>query len=279
MTLQRKRKRSRLIIATGAIMALVVGATIFIALQAGGYKADRPAVAMTDVVVAAREIASRKTIEDGDLVMRSVPADESNATAFRDITEVLGRISAITIPAGQMVSPNMLASTEANQPFALPNPGSEFDPEGPDVRAYSVSVPDERAVAGTIQPGQRVDILATIPIQPPAEEAATGEDGQPVAESAAFITGPSTKVTLQNIVVLARSGPVYILNVDLAMSEKLAEITAAGGTFTFVLRPDPDVRTAETEGSTLDSLVSEFGFPIPQPPDVDGGNTPASAAP
>ncbi|MDQ3879955.1 MAG: Flp pilus assembly protein CpaB [Chloroflexota bacterium] len=273
MTFQRKRKRSRLIIATGVLMALVVGAAIFLMLQAGAYAPAEEGVAMTDVVVAARDIAGHKMVEDGDVEMRAVPADASNENAMRDITEVLGRISAIAILPGQVIMPNMLTSADPNQPYQLPGPGEGYDEDGPPLRAYSISVPDERAVGGTIQPGQRVDILATVPVQPPAEATAEGE-----IAPAEFVTGPSTKVTLQNIVVLAKTGQVYILHVDLDMSEKLAELAAAGGTFTLVLRPDADARQAETDGSTLDQLLAEFDFPIPEPPDVSG-SSPARTTP
>ena len=33
-----------------------------------------------------------------------------------------------------------------------------------------------------------------------------------------------------------------------------------------VLRPEVDDRTAETNGSTVDQLIEEFGFPVPLPP-------------
>jgi hypothetical protein len=74
-------------------------------------------------------------------------------------------------------------------------------------------------------------------------------------------------VTLQSITILARNGALYILRTDLATAEKITELTAAGGQFTFVLRADLDDRTATTDGSTIDRLIDEFGFPVPRPPD------------
>jgi hypothetical protein len=56
---------------------------------------------------------------------------------------------------------------------------------------------------------------------------------------------------------------------DLETAEKIAELVAVGGTFTMVLRPAEDDRTADTEGSTIDRLVEEFGFPVPEPFEVD----------
>lgn len=85
-----------------------------------------------------------------------------------------------------------------------------------------------------------------------------------------FVPGPSTKVTLQQMTILARNGAIYILRADLATAEKVAELTAAGGQFTMVLRAEQDDRTATTDGSTIDSLIDEFSFPVPRPPALDG---------
>ena len=71
------------------------------------------------------------------------------------------------------------------------------------------------------------------------------------------------------LTLLARNGSIYILRTDLTTAEKIAELTAAGGQFTLVLRPDEDNRVADTTGSTLDMLLDEFGFPIPEPPALE----------
>jgi len=84
--------------------------------------------------------------------------------------------------------------------------------------------------------------------------------------TAEVIPGPSTKVTLQMLSILSRNGSIYILRADLATAEKIAELVAAGGQFTLVLRVEEDDRTATTEGSTIDTLLDEFGFPVPRPP-------------
>jgi Flp pilus assembly protein CpaB len=254
-------KRSKVYMAVGIIMALIVAGVVFVALQASGLT-QRDDAEMRDVVVAARDIPSRKPIEEGDLAMRSVVADETNASAFTRIDEVLGRVSGVPIMTGQLVTRNVLASNTQGQAFSILAPGEVFDPNGPDYRAVSISVPDDRAVAGTLVPGQRVDLIVTMAINP--EIGQTAEEAE--TTQAEFIPGPSTKVTLQSLTILARNGGLYILRTDLATAEKVAELTAAGGQFTFVLRADPDDRTAETEGSTIDRLIDEFGFPVPLPP-------------
>ena len=254
-------RRSKVYIAVGLIIALLVAATVFLTLRASGLTADEN-VEMRDVVVATREIPARKTIEEGDVSVRSMPADPSNETAFASLDEVLGRVVGIPVAAGQLLTRNVLASTTEGQTFSILEPGQEFDPEGPDLRAISVTVADANAVAGTLVAGQRVDLIVTMAINP--EIGQTPEEVD--AQLSGFIPGPSTKVTLQAMTILARNGAIYILRADVVTAEKIAELTAAGGVFTLVLRPEEDNRQAETTGSTIDSLIDEFNFPVPVQP-------------
>ena len=260
-------KRSKLYIGVGLVMALLVGGIVFGALRASGLGGPTK-VEMRNVVVAAREIASRKPIEEGDVAMRSIPVDPTNETAYTRIDEVLGRVSAVTIATGQLVTRSMLASASSGQTFSILEPGASFDPKGPDLRAVSVSVPDERAVAGTLVPGQRVDLIVTLAINPElgGTPVPTATQAPSASTAPAVIPGPSTKVTFQMMTILSRNGGIYILRADLATAEKIAELSAAGGQFTLVLRPDEDSRTATTLGSTFDLLLEEFGFPVPRQP-------------
>ena len=259
-------KRSKLYIAVGILIALIVGAAVFFALQASNLVGSAGPAQMRSVVVAVRDIPSRKPIEEGDVAMRQVAVDATNETAFSRIDEVLGRVSGVSISTGQLVSRNLLASTTEGQSFSILDPALKFDPSGPALRAVSVSVPDDHAVAGTLQAGQRVDLIATMPMNPQIGQAPGQAPAASAAASpAAYLPGPSTKVTLQGVTILSRNGTIYILRADLPTAEKVTEITAAGGTFTMVLRPDEDERTATTAGSTLDSLIKEFGFPVPRP--------------
>ncbi len=255
-------RRSKVYIAVGIIMALLVAATVFLALRASGLTAEDAVVEMRDVVVATREIPSRKAIEEGDVSVRSIPADPSNETAFGTLDEVLGRVVGVPVATGQLMTRNLLASTTEGQTFSILEPGQEFDPNGPDLRAVSVTVADANAVAGTLVAGQMVDLIVTMAINPEI-----GQTPEEVAEQASeFIPGPSTKVTLQAMTILARNGAIYILRADVVTAEKIAELTAAGGVFTLVLRPEEDDRQAETDGSTIDSLIEEYDFPVPVQP-------------
>jgi Flp pilus assembly protein CpaB len=257
-------KRSKLYIAVGVIMALMVAGIVFVALQASGLTAPEE-VTKRDVVVAVRDIPGRKPIENGDVALRSIPVDATNEAAFGSVDEVVGRVSGVTILTGQMVTQNVLASNTAGQKFSILGPGEKYDPSGPSYRAVSISVPDDRALAGTLVPGQLVDLIVTMAINPEVGQTAEGAEEQ----AAEFVPGPSTKVTLQEMTILARNGQIYILRADVATAEKIAELTAAGGVFTMVLRPEQDDREVETDGSTIDRLIEEFEFPVPVPPNLE----------
>jgi Flp pilus assembly protein CpaB len=265
----RNRRRSKLYIVVGVFVALVVAGTVYVALQASGLTAA-PEVETRQVVVATISIPSRQPIAETDVAVREVVADPTNETAFSAVDEVVGRISGVAISPGQLLTPNLLASTTEGQTFSILAPGEQFDPDGPDLRAVSVSVADANAVAGTLTPGQHVDLIVTMSIIPPEGEAPPTEDEEADPQAAQFIAGPSTKVTMQQMTILARNGEIYILRSDVATAEKIAELTAAGGVFTLVLRPDEDDREAETEGSTIDRLIEEFDFPVPEAPDLEG---------
>ena len=261
-------RRSKVYIAVGIIVALLVAATVFLALQASGLTAQED-VEMRDVVVAVREIPSRKAIEEGDVAVRSVPADATNETAFASLDEVLGRVVGVPLANGQLMTRNVLASTTEGQTFSILEPGQEFDPEGPDLRAVSVTVAEANAVAGTLVAGQLVDLIVTMAINPEVGAVTDEPDPDAAPEPAQFMPGPSTKVTLQAMTILARNGDIYILRADVETAEKIAELTAAGGVFTMALRADEDDRTADTEGSTIDRLIEEFDFPAPVPPEFE----------
>jgi Flp pilus assembly protein CpaB len=264
----RNSRRSKIYIAVGIIVALLVAATVFIALQASGLAGEGD-VETRQVVVAAIDIPGRKTIEETDLVMRNVPADPVNDTALTSMDQALGRIASVPIAPGQLITPNLLASTDEGATFSILPPGEEFSTSMPDLRAVSMTVPDDRAVGGTLQPGQPVDLIATMNVTPNQDTGASppeGEEGEAPAPdgSPRPVAGPSTKTTLQRLDILVRNASLYILRTDLATAEKITELQAAGAQFTFVLRADEDERTAETEGSTLDMLLEEFGFPAPE---------------
>ena len=111
-------KRSKLYIAVGVVIALIVAAVVYLALQASGLTTSED-VEMRQVVVAVRDIAARKPIEEGDVITREVAVDATNATAFAQVDEVLGRVTGVAVTEGQLLTRNLLASTTTGLAFSI----------------------------------------------------------------------------------------------------------------------------------------------------------------
>ena len=257
-------RRSKVYMAVGVIAALLVAGTVFVALRAANLGGTAE-VEMRTVVVASADIAARQPITAEGVTTREVAADPTNAHAFTSVDAAVGRLTGVPITAGQLIGPSSLASTTEGMTYSILDVGEAFDPDGPDLRAVSVTVVAGNAVGGTLTPGQRVDLIVTMPINPEAGQEGEAEEPAPATQMA----GPSTKVTLQAMTILFRDGDIYILRADLPTAEKIAELTAAGGTFTMALRAEEDDRTAETEGSTIDMLIDEYDFPVPRVLELD----------
>ena len=265
-------RRGKWIIVVGVILALVAGGGGFYLLPQAQQQAATQGLPSVAVVVAAREIPARKPIEVGDVALRNVPQDVTNASAFATVEEVVGRISAVTIPTGQLVTKNLLASVTAGGQFSILGPDASIAPDSPNLRAISLNVPDDRAVGGLIEAGQTVDVFITVTVNVPAE----------VADAGQLYTDKSTKLTYQDVPVLAKSGTFYIVRVDETMAEEISHLQASGtATFSLALRPPEDTRTIDTAGlgETTNRIIDQYDLPIPETYPRGRGIVPASLDP
>jgi len=265
-------RRGKWIIVAGVVLALVAGGGGFYLLTQAQQQAATQGLPMVAVVVAAREIPARKPIEPGDVVLRTVPQDVTNAAAFTTIEEVVGRISGVTVPTGQLVTKNLLASTAAGGQFSILGPDASIAPDSPYLRAVSLSVPDDRAVGGLVQAGQTVDVFITVTVNVPQE----------LAEGGKLYTDKSTKLTYQDVPILARSGTFYIIRVTETMAEEISHLQASGtATFSLALRPPEDTRTVDVGplGETTNRIIDEYVLPIPETYPRGGSATPANISP
>jgi len=265
-------RRGKWIIVVGVVLALAAGAGGFYLLTQAQQQAASQGLPMVAVVVAAREIPARKPIEAADVALRTVPQDVTNAAAFTTIEEVVGRISGVTVPTGQLVTKNLLASTSAGGQFSILGPDASIAPDSPNLRAVSLNVPDDRAVGGLIQAGQTVDVFVTVTVNVPQE----------VADAGKLYTDKSTKLTYQDVPILARSGTFYIVRVTETMAEEISHLQASGtATFSLALRPPEDTRTVDAAplGETTNRIIDEYDLPIPETYPRSGNLTPANLSP
>lgn len=250
------RRRARLILIVGVLLAILAGAgTFFVA--SSSQTAAPPLVPTSDVVVAARDILPRTQLTEADVKIAKVNAEVAPPAALKDTKEVIGKIATTAISINEPVLPTKYAAPDKPAFTVLP-PGEELGAGSPAYRAMSITVSDAFAVGGVIQPGDFVDIVYTINFDPQRFlQQTTPPDPTKTADF-------SAKIVLGPVPILARTAAVYTIRVDAATAERIAYLQAAGGTLQFLLRAPGDVRSAGTPGVTFSNIFQNFRFPIPE---------------
>ncbi|HEY8867826.1 MAG TPA: Flp pilus assembly protein CpaB [Candidatus Limnocylindrales bacterium] len=270
------RRRWRLLIVLGVILALGAGGAVYYLInQAQQQAATGGGPPKVAVVVAARAIPARKAIESGDVTIQQVPLDASTSAGTLDsVDKAIGRVTAVAILPNQIVTTNLLASQTEGAKFSILDPTETVGPDSPAWRAISLTATDQNAAAGLIQPGDTVDVILTVPVNVPV----------PVTTLGRFYADASTKVTYQNLVVLARATSFYVLKATLPVAEEIGHLQASANvTFTLALRPPQDTRVVDVSalGSTTNRIIQKYGLPIPElyPPATGPFTTPGPVVP
>ena len=225
-------KRGKFIVILGVVLALAAGGAAFFLINQAQQQAGQSGLKTVSVVVAARPIPARKPVEADDVAVRQVPLDPTNSDAIiiKQPDQVIGRVLAVSVLQDQMITLNMLASTAAGGQFSILEPGESIAPGSQALRAVSLTVPDDRAVGGLLVPGMTVDVFTSATVNVPQDLIAAGK----------FYTDKSTKITYQNMVILARAGTFYVVRASVAVAEEISHLQASGNaTFSLAMRPEP----------------------------------------
>jgi Flp pilus assembly protein CpaB len=251
-------RRGRYIVIVGLLLAVVAGAAAFYLISQAQQSAGQGGLQKVAVVVAARPIPARKPIEAGDLAIREVPIDPTNAQGIvSDPAKLIGRVLAVTVLQDQLVTTNLLASTNEGTTFSILGPDETVAPDSPAWRAVSLTVGDDRAVAGLLQPGQTVDVIMTATVNVP----------QDLLDEGTYYTDKSTKITYQNMLILTKVGVSYVVKAPLDVAEEITHMQATGNVqFSMLLRPPEDTRLVDVTalGQTTNRLITKYGLPIPE---------------
>ncbi|MBZ5664703.1 MAG: Flp pilus assembly protein CpaB [Acidobacteriia bacterium] len=145
--------RSRLLMIGGLALAvgLLVSFTVYNRLRT--FAGSTSNEASVHVVVAASDIAVGTKLDTHDVGLVTIPQSAVPPGAFSDRSKVMGRGAILPMSKGEFILPSKLAALNAGA--GLPS----MIPQG--MRAVSVRVNDVVSVAGFVQPGTRVDVLAT----------------------------------------------------------------------------------------------------------------------
>jgi Flp pilus assembly protein CpaB len=263
-------RRGRWIILLGVVLAVAAGGAAFFLVNNAQEQAGQSGLKTTSGVVATRDIPARKPIEADDVVLRTdIPIDGTNAEGLiTDPAQVVGRVLAVEVKAGQLVTTNLMASTTAGGQFSILKPDETVAPDSEAWRAVSMTVTDDRAVGGMLGPGMTVDVFVTATVNVP----------QTVLDTGDYYTDRSTKITYQDMEILARQGTFYVVKATLPVAEEITHLQAAGNAqFSMVLRPDQDTRILDVSslGTTTNRIIERYGLPIPETYPAGAGPLPS----
>lgn len=243
----------------GILLAVLAGVGAFV-VGSGSQSAAPAVVETTPVVVAARELARLTSLTAADLKVEQYPVTIAPAAALKDPKDAVGKVLSVALAAGEPILPAKFGSAAGVVAFtvfppnAQPPAGQAIPPGTPDYRAISITVADGFAAGGAILPGDIVDILYTLNLDP--AKFFTGNDPNRVADF-------SAKVVLQNVPILARTLNVYTIRTDAQTAERIAYLGASGGALQLLLRSGQDQRTAATTGVTFGDAYKTFNLKVP----------------
>jgi pilus assembly protein CpaB len=191
------------------IIPLVIGLAVgFLAIKMGldmVQKARGAQGGEMQVLVSAKQIEVATKITDTMLGTKRVASTLAPPDAFTASKELIGRVTSMTIAPGVPITTSMLAppGTEPGLRALIP----------PGMRAVSVSVTEETAVAGFILPGSRVDVSAVPKYQGPAKLILSDVEVGAVGQSMSRVSEDGKTVRMEKSVTLfLRPEEVQILH-------------------------------------------------------------------
>ena len=248
-------RRGKFVIIVGVVLAIAAGAASFYLINQAQQTAGQGDLQKTQVVVAVQNIPARTPILAASLEVREIVLDEATQVGIvKDPTALVGKVLAIPVAIGQPIYSNMLAQTTSGPGgIEILGPDETIAPDSVAWRAISITIPDELAVAGMLAAGQTIDIFMT------AQMNVSDPDGR-------YASDVVTKITYQDMVILARAGTQYNIRASLPVAEEINPLLASGVVqFSAALRPSQDVRFVDVSdlGATTARILEKYGLPFP----------------
>jgi pilus assembly protein CpaB len=234
---------------SGALAAAAVAS--FLVYRALERVARPAAVAMTTVVIAARDVPAGTMLTSDDVKAVTWPASVRLATSFPTVEDVVGRGTIDILRQNEPLTASKLAARGA---------GAGLQPTIPEgMRAISIHVNEIIGVAGFVTPGSRVDVLVTL----------DSEDGAAKKQT-------TTRMVVSNVQVLTagtrydqdesrKDGkPIPSSVVTLMVTPDDAERVALAqneGKINLTLRNPLDIHPTSTSGAQIASLLGKQTTP------------------
>ncbi len=283
------RRRSRLLLILGILLAVVATLLTYTLLQKPQQPSEQPPVVTRKVAVAAQDIPYGTLIDPLAVEMRDWPVDTAPADAIGNTAELAGKYAKTAIFAGQVIQAKMVASWA--ELASGEGPASILVPTG--MVAYPLPIDEFSGVSYALKSGDRVDVLITFHfVQVDRETQSPYPLGrnQPGDIQGVQIPRLVSQLTLQNIEVL-RVGSWYVppaqpttqqqggpqnqtpvtplppAVVTLLMPQQDALVLQfakeAKATIELALRNPNDQEIVTTQSVTLDYMLARFNITVP----------------
>lgn len=277
------KRRARLILILGILLALGAGAGTFFFVSSAQQAQPPPVLPTTAIVVAVRDIPARTSLVAADIRVAQVNVGVAPPTALKTAQEAIGKVLNVPVAINEPILPSKFAPPE--QAFTVFPPGEAVTAESPHYRVVQINVPDQQASGGVIRAGDKVDIMLVFPFDPNARLKLPTPDpnatptpaptptpvpvpGRPTPVPTIPPVGDITADTIAKIIlgpveVLARAETIYTFRVDAEMAERFAYMASAGMQLHLLVRHPGDEREVGTQGAYFGTVYEHFGFPLP----------------
>ena len=183
----------RWVLIAGVVVGLIAAILVFVVVtQAGGSEdSSRP------VVVAMQDIPAQSRLVADMLEVKTLPADKVDPEAFTARSQVVNRITAAAVKAGDQIVPSMV-SDRAGESLAFKI--------APGKRAVSIEVKEAVTAGGNVQPGDQVDVVGIFALDQDTDLNAVLAVVAPGGEAVVTPFGTDRNLTvtlLQDVKVLA----------------------------------------------------------------------------
>jgi len=225
------------------IAAVVAGALLYFYL--GSLEQEKTVeIVYENVLVAAEDIPAYAVITAEMVTVKQVPQGGAHPRAARSAEEAVGYVTEGLIVSGEEILPEKL-----KQPGQTESGLSYIVPEG--MRAVTVAVDEISGVAGFVQRGDYVDVLAYTTTTYIPEEPADGTDET---------TAETTEKTQGTTVVAAQNVCVAAVGTTLAGGTAADETQAVYSSITLFLTPEEAMRVVQgAKGGVITIVLRASG--------------------
>lgn len=204
----------------------------------------RGATRMTSVIVANREIQPYTAITAEMLTVKQLPASAVSADAVTDPAALVGRYTRSLVLPDAVMRTGYLATAAGNS-GSVAAKLSEINTPG--ARAMAIAVDNTTAVGGTLQVGDKVDVIAAVKVE--RSGAPTTTVSKIIAKAVPVLyTTPADTAAKATVVV----------QVSPSMAEEIAYAQIAGTVYLITNPYQAEVTPVQTSGVTPDIFYQRY---------------------